>query len=79
MSDLDLESIEDPNAVDHPSPAPNKRMVRWIAAVAVLVVIVLGVTAAIKHDHPLAKQVAHQNAGRLPSMITAPPPRYTAP
>lgn len=80
MSDLNLESIEDPNTVDHPSPAPSKRMIRWVAVLGVLVVIVLGVSLAINLDRPAADQVARQNAGHSPTTImTAPPPRYIAP
>lgn len=81
MNDLNLESIEDPKAVEHPSTASSKRPLRWIAAVGVLVVIALGVSLAINHDRPVADQVARQNAGHspFPPMMTAPPPRHIAP
>ena len=76
----DLESIEDPAAVDHPTSAAPRRMVSWVAALAVLVIVVMGVSVAVEQDRPLARQAARQNASHSGATImTAPPPRVTTP
>ena len=81
MSDQDLESIEDPAVVEHPDTAPPRRVIRWVVALAILVVVALGVSLAITHDRPLAERVARQNTAHssVTPMMMAPPPRHTSP
>ncbi|HEX4179934.1 MAG TPA: hypothetical protein VHY32_04015 [Caulobacteraceae bacterium] len=73
MSDINLEH---PDKGDHPTTAPTSRMVRWIAAVGVLVVLALGASVVINANRPVAEQVARQNASHSSATpMMAPPPR----